>query len=139
MSQIKLGGGCLCGAVQYEASGEIIRFAHCHCSRCRKASGTGHATNLILRPASVSWLKGEDRVRRYRLPEAERFATCFCAECGSPLPRVVPEMAMAVVPAGSLDDSPGLMPEAHIFWDSRVHWACPDGGLPVFAEYPPGV
>ena len=139
MSQTKLSGGCLCGAVEYEVSGQIVRFTHCHCSRCRKASGTGHATNLILKPASVSWLKGESLVRRYKVPQAERFATCFCTECGSPLPRIVPGLAMAVVPAGSLDKPPDVRPQAHIFWDSRAEWSCPDGGLPVFAEYPPGV
>jgi hypothetical protein len=139
MSQIKLGGSCLCGAVRYAVSGEVVRFTHCHCSRCRKASGAGHATNLIVRPATLTWLAGESIVCRHKVPEAERFATCFCAECGSPLPRLVPQMDMVVVPAGSLDDDPGIRPQAHIFWDSRAEWSCPDGGLPVFAEYPPGV
>ena len=139
MSQIKLSGGCLCGAVQYEVSGELVRFSHCHCSRCRKASGTGHGTNLIVRPASLRWIKGETLVRRYKLPQAERFATCFCTECGSPLPRVVPEMKLVLVPAGSLDGDPGVRPQAHIFWDSRAAWSCSDGGLPVYAEYPPDV
>jgi hypothetical protein len=101
--------------------------------------GAGHATNLIVRPATLTWLAGESLVRRHKVLEAERFATCFCAECGSPLPRLIPEMDMVVVPAGSLDDDPGIRPQAHIFWGSRAEWSCSDGGLPVFAEYPPGV
>ncbi len=139
MSKVTLQGSCLCGAVRFEASGEISRFTHCHCSRCRKASGTGHATNLILHGADVRWTQGEALVRRYKVPEAERFATCFCSECGSPLPRFVPNLAMAVVPAGSLDQDPGLRPQAHIFWDSRAAWSCSAGDLPVHGEYPPGV
>ncbi len=139
MSQTTLHGSCLCGAVRYAVSGEIARFTHCHCSRCRKATGTGHATNLIMRPANVRWLQGEDKLRRYKVPEAERFATTFCSECGGPLPRFVPAMEMAVIPAGSLDEDPGLKPESHIFWDSRTEWSCEAGGLPTFAEYPPGV
>lgn len=139
MTSITLNGSCLCGAVHFQVRGEVSRFTHCHCSRCRKASGTGHATNLIMRQANVEWTQGGELVRRYKVPEAERFATRFCSECGSPLPRFVPSMAMAVVPAGSLDDDPGIRPQAHIFWDSRAAWSCGADGLPVFAEYPPGV
>jgi hypothetical protein len=139
MSQIKLGGSCLCGAVRFEVSGEFARFTHCHCGRCRKASGSGHGTYVVVRPARVDWLQGEEQVRRYKVPEAERFTNWFCSECGGPLPRWFEEMEMAVVPAGSLDEDPGVRPQAHIFWDSRAEWSCDDGGLPTFAEYPPGV
>jgi hypothetical protein len=60
MSQTTLKGSCLCGAVTYEASGEPKRFYHCHCSRCRKATGTGHASNLFLQPGTLRWLSGEE-------------------------------------------------------------------------------
>jgi hypothetical protein len=139
MSSVSLNGSCLCGAVRYEVRGEPVRFYHCHCGRCRKASGTGHASNIMLKPGEVSWLQGEDRLVRYKVPEAERFATCFCSVCGSPLPREVPELGLAVIPAGSLDSLPPIRPQARIFWDSRVDWSCDAGDLPVFSEYPPSV
>jgi hypothetical protein len=137
MSQTTLTGSCLCGSVQYELSGDANGFYHCHCQRCRKASGTGHATNLMLRPGTVRWVEGEGLLGRYKLPEAERFATCFCRNCGSPLPRVVPELELVVIPAGSLDSRPPGEPQARIFWGSRAEWSCAAGDLPVFAEYPP--
>jgi hypothetical protein len=59
MSQTTLKGSCLCGAVKYEVTGEPRRFYHCHCSRCRKATGTGHASNLFLQPGALKWLSGE--------------------------------------------------------------------------------
>jgi len=137
MSEITLSGSCLCGAVRFEAVGEPARFYHCHCGRCRKASGTGHATNIMLKPGTVKWLQGEDLLGRYKVPEAERFATCFCRTCGGPMPRHVQELDLVVIPAGSLDSVPPMQPQARIFWDSRVDWSCPAGDLPVFAEYPP--
>ncbi len=137
MAQTLFSGGCLCGAVQYEISGEASHFYHCHCSRCRKATGTGHASNMLVASDRVVWRKGEGRVRRYKVPEAERFASVFCSECGSPLPRVVPEIGAVVIPAGSLDAEPEIRPQARIFWVSRVGWSCETGDLPVFAEYPP--
>lgn len=136
MTQTILSGGCLCGAVQYSIRGEATRFYHCHCRRCRKASGTGHASNILVQPAEVSWPQGGEALGRFKLPEAERFSTCFCKHCGSPLPRVIPELNLAVIPAGSLDSPPPLRPQARIFWDSRAEWSCAAGDLPVFAEYP---
>jgi hypothetical protein len=137
MTQTTLRGSCLCGAVQYEIIGDPQRFYHCHCSRCRKASGTGHASNLLMRPGSIKWIKGEELIKIYKVPEAKRFSRHFCTVCGGPVPRYVPEMGSVVVPAGSLDGEPPIEPQARIFWDSRVNWSCSDDGMPVYPEYPP--
>lgn len=130
-----LTGGCLCGAVAYEVSAPYLRFAHCHCGRCRKATGTGHATNLYVTPDRLRWLTGEDDTRRFDLPSARSFATVFCEHCGSPLPRLTRSGREAVIPAGSLDREPGLSPQARIFWDARASWSCEDD-IPSHAEYP---
>jgi len=139
MTQATVRGSCLCGAVQYQVTGDTKRFYHCHCTRCRKATGTGHASNLVMSPlSSITWLKGEDQLARYKVPEAERFYNCFCQKCGAPMPRVVPELDAVLIPAGSLDTEPPVAPQGRIFWDSRAGWSCTDE-LPVYAEYPPGV
>lgn len=138
MGERTFSGSCLCGSVAYEITGEVWRFYHCHCERCRKASGTGHATNLLIKsPRSVAWTAGESLLSSYKVPEAERFATCFCRICGSRMPRVAPDMNFVVIPAGSLDEDPGLRPEARIFGASRAAWSCDATDLPVFDEYPP--
>jgi len=137
MTEISVNGSCLCGSIQYEVTGEAKRFYHCHCQRCRKGTGTGHASNLMITPASsLTWIKGEDLLVRYEVPEAERFYTLFCKQCGSPMPRVVPELDGVLISAGSLDCEPPMAPQARIFWDSRAEWSCPSGGLPTFPEYP---
>ena len=139
MSQVTVKGSCLCGSVQYEVSGKAQRFYHCHCSRCRKSTGTGHGSNLLITPhTGIAWLQGEVLLSRYKVPEAERFFNCFCQQCGSPMPRVVPELDGVLIPAGSLDSDSPLPVQARIFWGSRAEWSCVDD-LPVFAEYPPPV
>lgn len=137
MSSITLNGSCLCGSVQYELSGQSDRFYHCHCRRCRKASGTGHASNLIVNLESFKWTRGEDLLVYYKVPEAKRFATNFCGRCGSLMPRVTQDHSRAVIPAGSLDSLPDIRPQARIFWDSRAEWSCSGDDIPVFAEYSP--
>lgn len=138
MAQVTVKGSCLCGAVKYQVTGQTKRFYHCHCKRCRKATGTGHASNLLMTPlSSICWLQGEERLARYKVPEAERFYNCFCQHCGAPMPRLVPELDAVLIPAGSLDSPPPISPQGRIFWDSRADWSCVDD-LPVYAEYPPG-
>ena len=137
MSDMKLEGSCLCGSVQYQLHADPKRFYHCHCRRCRKASGTGHATNIMVQAEDFTWQQGEQLLKRFKVPDAERFYTQFCSQCGSAMPRSVPEIGMVVIPAGSLDSELSLQPQARIFWDSRTEWSCAGEELPVFAEYPP--
>lgn len=130
-----LKGSCLCHAVQYEITGIAKRFYHCHCQRCRKASGTGHASNLMFTPEDFRWTTGEELIATYKVPEAERFKNCFCTQCGSPVPRVISELNIVIIPAGSLDVEPETQPQARIFWDSRADWSCSGDDLPVYTEY----
>ena len=129
-------GSCICGSVKYEITGEFRAFYHCHCTRCRKSSGTGHASNVILNPDTVEWTAGEELLGIYKVPDAERFRTVFCKNCGSPLPRVAPERNIAVIPAGSLDSSPDIEATARIFVGSKAAWSCGASELPEWSEYP---
>jgi hypothetical protein len=136
MNQVTLKGSCLCGSVQYEVSGDPQRFYHCHCTRCQKSSGTGHATNLMMGYASLNFTNGESLLKRYKVPEAKRFTRQFCSNCGSSVARFVPEINAVVIPAGSLDDPAPIQPQARIFWESRADWSCDGDSLPRFTEYP---
>ena len=131
-----LRGGCLCGAVRYTVSGAPTAFYHCHCQRCRKASGTGHASNLFVL-GNLEWNQGESAIREYKVPEAKRFMNTFCATCGGRVPRAIEGAGLVMIPAGSLDDEPTLLPQARIFANSRTAWSCDHSELPVFETYPP--
>jgi hypothetical protein len=137
MPQSTLEGSCLCGAVTYEVTGEPQRFYHCHCSRCRKATGTGHASNLFLQPAALKWRSGEEQVVAFKVPEATRFTNTFCAICGGRLPRQAKNSDVVMIPAGSLDDVAPIKPQANIFTDSRANWSCTDEALPGYPQFPP--
>lgn len=130
-----LAGSCLCGTVQYTVTGEPERFYHCHCSRCRKATGTGHASNLFVR-GTLQWNSGEKVIKCYKLPAAERFTNTFCSECGSRLPTTIEALGMVFIPAGSLDQDPEFTPQARIFQGSRASWSCDASEIICFEEYP---
>ncbi|WP_150495787.1 GFA family protein [Roseibium aquae] len=114
-------GQCLCGAVKFRISGEFDSFFLCHCSRCRKDSGSAHSSNLFSSTARVCWLSGEESIRKFRLA-GSRHQKCFCTNCGSALPYSAEGDGLLVVPAGSLDGQIGMRPNAHICCSSRADW-----------------
>ncbi len=114
-------GSCLCGAVAFEVEGAFARFYLCHCSHCRKGTGSAHASNLFAPVATLRWVRGEEEVRVFRLPDT-RHARSFCSACGSALPTPLGTSGGVMVPAGALDTPVTKRPDAHIFTDSRADW-----------------
>jgi hypothetical protein len=128
-------GSCLCGAVTFEIDGHFDRFLLCHCSRCRKDTGSAHAANLFSFSAQLTWLSGQQDVIHFRLA-GTLHGKSFCRHCGSALPTLQMDNKLLVVPAGCLDTTLGIMPEAHIFTDSRADWDRHLATLPEFAQLP---
>ncbi|WP_133128473.1 GFA family protein [Legionella nagasakiensis] len=112
-------GQCLCGACCYtivtEQKPKAVYF--CHCSRCRKETGTMYGANVFFKKAQLLWEKGENNITSFTL-EKTRKQRAFCNICGSPLPRRGKEDEV-ILPAGTLDDDTSLAPTAHIFYGSR--------------------
>jgi hypothetical protein len=130
-------GSCLCGAVSYQFHGPEYVFQYCHCSRCRKFTGSAHASNIIVAPDQFEWLNGAEQIGRYEHPGAKHFATCFCRQCGSSLPWEAQTGGAVVIPAGTLDDDPEIRPSQNIFWKDRVAWREAVESLPHYDELQP--
>jgi hypothetical protein len=137
MSDTRIHGSCLCGTVKFEVTPPFTGFRYCHCSRCRKASGSGHAANLFVPRTQFRWLSGEDAMKRYDARETQRFSVWFCTECGSRVPHHIRTREDMLIPAGALDVAPQMRPEINIFWDSKAAWCTDPEKLPRFSEYPP--
>ena len=115
-------GGCLCGSIRYALTQRAVWSHHCHCSRCRKSSGSAFASNLFLRAEALSYTRGEELLGSFKPPDAERFTHVFCTRCGSTLPFHNRALGLVGVPMGSLDHDPDFRPRAHIFVDSMAPW-----------------
>lgn len=118
-------GSCQCGAVRFQVSGEFEAFFLCHCQRCRKDTGSAHASNLFSSKATLNWVSGHENIRTYRVPDT-RHAKSFCVTCGAAVPSQQAGGALLVVPAGSLDSAIDIRPNAHICYSSAAEW---DDGL----------
>jgi hypothetical protein len=122
MPEPALKGSCLCKSVRYEITPPFMRFAHCYCSRCRKATGGVRSTNIAVVPEQFRWTQGEELISRFDLPEARSFARQICSRCNCPVPHPSRDRQRFIVPAGTLDDDPGLKPSSHNYWSSRAGW-----------------
>ena len=129
-------GGCLCGALRYEAHGEPTFAGFCFCADCRKASGGG-SIGFMGFPAAVVRFSGEARQfssPAFRGGEATRN---FCPTCGGLVfGGIVGESDSHTLYAGSLDDPAAFHPSMVIFNRDRPSWAPLPPGLTVFETMP---
>lgn len=132
-----LNGSCLCGQVSFEVTEPPLGMMNCHCDRCKRSRSAAHATNLFVPESGFRWLSGDDQVRQYKLPEAERFGSAFCNECGSLMPRVIAGAGRINIPAGNLNSDPGVTPAAHIYSESQANWFTITDDLPRYERSMP--
>ena len=128
-------GQCLCGVVRYliEADAPLGMFL-CHCSRCRRETGTLYGATVFFERGSLLFDSGEQDLVSFALP-GTRKTRQFCRICGSPMPRIEPTGNIAL-PAGSLDDSNLVTPTAHIHCDSEAAWAAAATSAPRVGALP---
>ena len=130
-------GSCLCGEVIYHVTQPFKVARNCHCSRCRRARSAAHASNCFTSIDGVHFVKGEEHLKSYKVPDAKFFTQVFCDVCCSPMPRLDAARGIAVVPMGSLDDDPGVKPIDNIFVGSKADWHDITDDLPAFDQGPP--
>lgn len=126
-------GGCLCGGVRFEVVPPFIRANHCHCSRCRKHSGTAVCTQARVLRQQFNLTKGESLIRVYG--KGEGAVKAFCVECGSSLfGGTWPDGPQVSIRMGAFDTDPGIRPQFHTFVESRAPWDTITDNLPQYSE-----
>lgn len=131
-----ISGSCLCGQVKSTVTGPFSRFYQCYCDRCQKKTGSAFASLIFTTPDRIKWQAGEELVKRYDLPEAERFSNCFCTDCGSQVPYTSRDGAFLIIPAGYLEGDPEIRPAANIFWGEKPCWFEEGEAADKFDRYP---
>lgn len=119
-------GSCLCGAVQFEVTGDLPEPDACHCSICRKHSGHYYAGTDVKKDAlcitgeeNVTWYQSSPKVRRG-----------FCATCGSSLFFDPPHRDWIGVAMGAFDSPTDTKLAIHIFVADKGDYYDIADGLP---------
>ena len=128
-------GGCLCGAVRYKGP-EAGGGGHCHCVDCRKSSGTGFCSHMMVPEAGFA-VTGEVRFFDKPADSGNVVSRGFCPTCGSAVYSTNSGMpGMVFVRASGLDDPEVFRPQMVVYTDRAVSWSRIDPGLPSFSAMP---
>ena len=133
MSETEIEGGCNCGSVRYRVTGAPLAVAVCHCSNCRRQSGSAFSVNVVVR-ADAMELTG--RLSTYEDSDTESGAPVlrqFCATCGSPIRSLsAASPKIAIVKAGTADNPGRFVPAMHVWTESALPWVDIPAALPQF-------
>ena len=115
-------GGCLCGAVRYEAAGEPAFKLACHCRDCQKQNGTSFSVTAVYPEDAVTY-EGELTTYVGKSDGGNDVLRLFCGTCGSPI-FSKPSMfkGLTMVKAGTLDDAENFVPQTHAWTRSKHKW-----------------
>ncbi len=126
-------GGCLCGAVRYEANEPLSKGTVCHCRGCQRTTGSAFEAVVRFPRTAFRFTKGEPK--RYR--SSSIMEKRFCPHCGSPLTdqylvpvRVTHHPDMVWVHIGTLDEPEAASIDHHYGVESQLPWVHFDDGLP---------
>ena len=111
-------GGCLCGAVRYEASQPPIDSSYCHCRMCQRWRGAPAGAAAGFRTAAVRFTRGEPKFYR----SSPRVDRGFCVDCGSSLLMRYPDDDEIWIGIGTLDDPEKIRPRRHTGIEGRLSW-----------------
>ena len=129
-------GKCLCGTVNINITGEISDIIHCHCSLCRKNSGTAYATNGFINTADFEITSGKSclTVFSYK-PGRKRH---FCTKCGSPVFSSNDQDPNRLrIRLGIITSDIAERPISHNFVTSKANWEDLDAELPRYDAFEP--
>ncbi|WP_095090698.1 GFA family protein [Mesorhizobium sophorae] len=128
----KLVGKCLCGAVQYAVRDEFVYAANCHCSNCRRTTGSAFKPFAGIELEKFALSEGEDKLLIFGDQSGH---DAHCGLCGSLLYSLVRKGAFVHVAMGTLADDPSIRPSAHIFVGSKAGWFTITDDLPQYQEH----
>lgn len=127
-------GSCLCDSVKFEVDKKRLCLYQCHCSLCRKQSGTFSNAATIVPESSYRIISGKDCISRWKKDTG--FRSNFCSKCGSPVPNRLQDTEYFWIPAGLLEDTREMQIEAHLFLGSRASWEEASSNAETHHEFP---
>lgn len=116
-----MNGECLCGEVSFQIDGDLPNLYQCHCSLCRKVTGSSANAATFVDSDNFRWVSGQDKISSFQKPTGYR--SDFCSNCGSPVPNQLRGMELMWVPAGLLDGPLDSAVSVHLHLDSAANWA----------------
>lgn len=131
-------GACLCGGVEYSLSEDPLALYVCHCTDCQRQTGASFALSMIVRREALQAVRGKLRECSVQMADGRLKQSQFCSRCSTRLWGASSVSGLAVVQAGTLDDTSWLRPVGHIWTRSAQPWVHIPSNSLSFTEQPRG-
>ena len=117
----KHAGGCLCGAVRFEAAAPALKPHTCSCKMCQRHTGALTACWVEFPKEAVAWVGPGGEPSTYR--SSDHSSRAFCPTCGSTLGAIDDKPTVALL-LGAFDKTTAeeLRPTAHSCRGARPRW-----------------
>jgi hypothetical protein len=135
---IHVQGGCLCGKVRYTVSGDVIFSGVCHCTSCKKSTGSAFSAVFAV-PSPAVQVSGELSTYVGQGDSGNATTKRFCPNCGSQVfgeAAIMPDVTM--VDIGTLDEPASVPLQMHIYCRSKLDWVQVPEGIGAFETMPTG-
>jgi hypothetical protein len=129
---LMLKGGCLCGAVRYEADGPVFHETICHCVDCRRAVGAANVAWFSVKTEGFRFSSGAPALFR----SSAKVSRQFCATCGTSLTYQYDDRTDEIdITIASLDTAELMPPKDHSQVGDRLAWDLLCDDLPRFDRF----
>ena len=131
-----LEGGCQCGEVRYQITAEPVRLTICHCTECKRQSGSAFGMSLTVKEANFAVVKGRPKTWTRSSDSGNAVTGCFCGTCGTRLYHLIAIAGLLNVKPGTLDNFEGLAPRFEAWTSRKAPWLHIDGLEGSFERQP---
>lgn len=132
----KLTGQCLCGAISFEADGDVPVMANCHCTACRQSTGSAYAALMFMKEDDVK-ITGTPKTFQHTSDAGSTMTKHFCENCGSPMfTQNSNRQGMIGLRAGTINEQQEFAPKANVYTSSAMSATILDENLPAFPKMP---
>ncbi|NKB63497.1 MAG: aldehyde-activating protein [Gammaproteobacteria bacterium] len=122
----------MCGSISFELVVNDGKIYQCHCSKCRKVSGSASNSAMVIDRSRFRWIGGESDIQQF--VQASGFQSWFCPTCGSPVPNLTSGDKSYWIPMGLVEGNVDARIVKHVFVESKANWEVIPDGIPKFDD-----
>jgi hypothetical protein len=112
-------GSCACNTVKFEVDSTHLKAYKCHCSLCKKITGSEFSKTTLVNTTKFKWICGEKSILSFS--KASGYTQAFCKKCSASVPNVFRGMPYYSIPIGCIESRATISVVAELFVSQKVN------------------
>ena len=132
---VRLEGGCSCGALRYRLTSDPLFVHCCHCLNCQRQTGSAFVINVLIEADRMELVAGDAHPTDVPRDDGSKQRIFRCPTCEVAVFSEYGRPEVRFVRAGTLDQPSAVSPDVHIFTRSKLDWVQLPDSVPAFKVY----